>query len=87
MVDKSISFTDRSNKTGENNLTKGNVTYTEEDEEDMKEVMKMMNDQIVSKSKENLVMREEHQKEIKKLKSSNKKENEKYLRQIEDSKV
>ena len=27
-----------------NNLTKGNVTYTEEDEEDMKEVMKMMND-------------------------------------------
>ena len=42
MLDKTLgSFTDRSFK---GNDVKGNVTMTEEDEEDMKEVMKIMND-------------------------------------------
>lgn len=54
MLDKTLgSFTDRSFK-GTDVQKSGNVTMTEEDEEDMKEVMKIMNDQIVAKSKENL---------------------------------
>ena len=54
MLDKTLgSFTDRSFRGADNNKSI-NVTMTEEDEEDMKEVMKLMNDQIVSKSKENL---------------------------------
>ena len=46
MLDKSLSFTDRSFKQSQRgDKNKNNVTMmTEEDEEDMKEVMKMMND-------------------------------------------
>lgn len=40
-IDKSLSFTDRSFR---GDKSKNNITMTEEDEEDMKEVMKMMND-------------------------------------------
>ena len=45
-LDKSLSFTDRSFKQSQRgDKNKNNVTMmTEEDEEDMKEVMKMMND-------------------------------------------
>lgn len=70
-----MSNTDRSNfendLVGKNNITQ---VYTEEDEEDMKEVMKLMNDQIVSKSKETARQREDHKKELSATKKANKKE-------------
>lgn len=66
-----MSNTDRSNFEVDGGI-KITQVYTEEDEEDMKEVMKLMNDQIVSKSKETARQREDHKKELLQLKKESK---------------